>query len=327
MSLPVPVPVGRTLQAFADPVSGVTVAQSGGRTVVTVPLLVPGKAPATLRAIVTRLSGFGDRAEGIVESLELDAPVPQTDLSQSDARLGIVGGSVRAELRAVGDGGTVEVRVSRAPDAAAPLAVADALRRNGATLKDTAYVVTVEHQGIETLRATLTLAAGRAWVDAVGAENVRAVRISDRSGTELLNAVPVRATGDPALLTIASVGGLSSFVLVAIQRMPSPTPGPTPAPGLATATATPAAAAEAAAAATASAATMPAANAPNAAPAPKPTIALPPTSPPSRAQDLEEGTSEGGGLGSLKKVAMAGLGMVLLTGLLVATGVVRIKKK
>ena len=331
LSLPVPVPTGRTLQTFADPVSGVTVAQVNGRTVVTAPLLAPGKAPATLRATVTRLAGFGDRAEGLVEWLELDAPVPQTDLTREDPRLGVVGGTVRAELRSVGDGGTVEVRALRTPDAAAAQGVAEALRRAGATLQDTAYVVTVERQRVETLGAVLTLAAGRAWVEAVGAANVRAVHIAEGRDAELLLAVPVRGTGDPALFTVTSPGGLSSFVLVAVQpgamgaTMASPVAEPALAGAtpLAVVTGTP----PPAVAADVTPAPPSVEEASVTTPAPNGTIALPPTSPPFRADDAASDTPGGGGLLSLKKVAVAGLGMVLLTGLLMVSGVVRVKKK
>ena len=278
VSLPIAVPVGATLDELTDTDGLVSAAREGDRIRVRIAIKdEAGNDRIRVLVYVKELRGTGATAEGVVEEMGIDLPTHSFDLGDADPLAGVASVKVIADVVSFPTDSSLEMTISKEPQASDRDRFRSLVEEAGLELDAIGFGVRFDKRNLDDVlgTVTLTMKIGKAWVDAFGASNVRALRLADDGTAEVIEATTDDLDADPVSFKVVSEKGLSAFALAAAkeaEKTPTPTPEPT---STATPTAIPTATATATAtppAAPTSTATPTAAAARAVVPTPTPTL-------------------------------------------------------
>ncbi len=221
--MPVSLPRDAVLKTFNDPDTGV----SFDNNTLTIPIKNDqGSTQMTITATTGRPMGTGSSATATVEKLELRSAPAGADFSGEDPKVGVASASVNVELKSLPEGAGFSFAVSKNPDPTVQQSLSSTLPGNGRRLADSALTLSGTRTGLsagDTGAATVTMSAGKPWVQSFGAANIAIARTADNGISELLD-TRVAAETEGSVTFEAASPSLSTFTLLALQ-------GPAPAAG------------------------------------------------------------------------------------------------
>ena len=209
------------LETFSDDGTGVTVTKEGDKTIVHIPVKDDNdNTQLVIKVTTSGIIGTGDSAEGIIERLELEVPERQVDLSLDDPDVGTASVQLVANLTSIPQGASIEVVLVKDPNRATTRQITNALADLGATIGRVAFSVDFRQENLDAAvgPATLTFKVGRSWVDLVGLDSIRIIRVADDGTIQVLVVKSINLNVDPVVITVESPDGLSSFTLVGIEE-------------------------------------------------------------------------------------------------------------
>ena len=136
---------------------------------------------------------------------------------------------VVVELRDIPPGASMKLAVLNAPPSESKESISNIVAEAKTEVKSAAYSVKFSKESMAEVlgAATLTLSVGGAWVEAVGQNNVFAVRVADDGTAEILPVELQQIKGSRPgfyVFEVNSSNGLSSFTLVGLTLPPAAVP-------------------------------------------------------------------------------------------------------
>jgi|GEM_PF-5321569 len=226
IELPAVVAVGKKLELFTDPESGVKVEKN----VITIPIKDPKAVTAlVLEAKVKEVVGTGTSAKAEVTEIKLKASEQKVDLTAAKPEVGKVSTSFDLGLKEIPKGASVKIEVKSAPTAADDKAITQAASGAGTKVTKVAYVMEVTKTNIPAAiqgEAKVTMKVSKKWADDQGgAAKVRIIRVADDGTPQILATKVLGVDADGNLIFEGtSPQGLSAFGLVALETPPEVTP-------------------------------------------------------------------------------------------------------
>jgi hypothetical protein len=188
-----------------------------------------GSLPTEIIIETGEMTGSGDSAGAEVKSITSNTAFTGKDFSAEDPALGDVASKVSLELNTLPEGANIKVTTSRQADPEADSAFQLAAANAGMENISIAYTINIEktnlQNGTDIESASITMVAGREWVEANGGiDAVRIIRYDNETGTTQV--LETRFLGydnqGRAIFEGISPDGLSVFGLFGTRGLENP---------------------------------------------------------------------------------------------------------